>query len=59
MNSRDAIEFFIAGASAVQIGTATFVQPDATVRVLEGIEKYLQQNKFAHIRELVGCLQTD
>jgi dihydroorotate dehydrogenase (NAD+) catalytic subunit len=59
VSALDAVEFFIAGASAVQIGTASFVQPDATTRILDGIQKYLQENKFSHLNELVGCLKID
>lgn len=57
MTSDDAIEFLLAGASAVQIGTATFVQPDAAVQVISGIESYLRgQNKGA-VSEIIGTLQ--
>ena len=41
MKATDAIEFLLAGASAVQIGTASFIDPQASVKILEGIEKYL------------------
>ena len=58
MTADDAIEFFIAGASAVQVGTATFVQPDAAITILHGIESYLQAQQMSSIRELVGSLRT-
>jgi dihydroorotate dehydrogenase (NAD+) catalytic subunit len=54
----DAIEFLLAGASAVQVGTATFVQPDAAIQVVEGIEKYLRAHHFSSISEIIGKLQT-
>ena len=57
MNAADAIEFIIAGASAVQIGTANFIDPQVTVKVIDGIEKYLKENKFSSVKELVGNLQ--
>ena len=41
MNANDALEFLLAGASAIQIGTASFIDPQASVKILEGIEKYL------------------
>ena len=56
MNSNDAVEFLIAGASAVQVGTATFVHPDAALQVMHGIEKYLERNGIESIAELVGSI---
>ena len=53
-NAEDAIEFFMAGATAIQIGTASFKNPRAPMDVLEGIEKYLQKEKIQDIRELIG-----
>jgi dihydroorotate dehydrogenase (NAD+) catalytic subunit len=54
----DAIEFLLAGASAVQIGTATFVQPNAAIEVVVGIEDYLRAHHFSSITEIIGKLQT-
>jgi dihydroorotate dehydrogenase (NAD+) catalytic subunit len=54
MNASDAIEFFLAGASAVQIGTASFVDPQASVKILEGIEKFLVEKGFSDIKEIIG-----
>jgi dihydroorotate dehydrogenase (NAD+) catalytic subunit len=51
----DALEFILAGASAVAVGTAHFINPRATVEVLEGLEEYLAANGMADIRELVGA----
>ncbi len=56
MNSSDALEFIIAGAQAVAVGTANFVDPAATLEVLSGIEAYLVKNNFKDINELVGSL---
>ena len=50
----DAIEFIMAGASAVQVGTATFMNPRASLDVMEGIKAYLKQEKIGDINELVG-----
>jgi dihydroorotate dehydrogenase (NAD+) catalytic subunit len=57
--ARDALEFILAGAGAVQVGTANFVHPDATVRVLRGLTDYLSDNGIGTIRELVGALRTE
>lgn len=50
----DAIEFMLAGASAVAVGTAGFVDPLAWVRVRDGIDEYLNKNKIAGVRDIVG-----
>lgn len=50
----DAVEFFLCGAHAVAIGTANFLAPDTSIQVIEGLEKYCQQNKLTHIHELRG-----
>jgi len=54
MSGEDAIEFILAGATAVQIGTATFVNPRAPLEVLEGIDRYLTQERLHDINLLVG-----
>jgi len=56
MNARDAIEFIIAGASAVAIGTANFVDPCTALSVIDGIERYLVEHHFKDINEVVGSL---
>lgn len=56
MNAQDAIEFILVGASAVQIGTANLVNPRTGIEVLQGIKKYLAQNKIDRIQKLVGTL---
>ena len=53
----DAIEFIFAGASAVGIGTANFIEPDCSVKIIEGIKKYCTQNKIENIKELIGSLE--
>ena len=55
----DAIEFIIAGASAVGIGTANFIEPECTVKIIEGIKKYCIRKKFANIKELIGSLEAE
>jgi len=54
----DAVEFLIAGATAVQVGTATFLQPTAAIEVIDGIENYLETHRIASVQELVGSLIT-
>jgi len=55
-SANDAVEFLVAGATAVQVGTATFAQPDAAILVVEGINKYLDDAGMANIGELVKSL---
>jgi len=57
--AEDAIEFILAGATAVAVGTANFINPRATMEVLEGIEKYLAENGISDINELVGAAQRE
>ena len=57
MTGEDAVEFLLAGASAVAVGTANFVDPLAPVKVLEGIEAYLDRHGIASVREIVGALR--
>lgn len=54
MDARDALEFILAGATAVAVGTANFVNPRATVEVIEGIETYMRQNGYDDVNQLVG-----
>jgi dihydroorotate dehydrogenase (NAD+) catalytic subunit len=58
MKAEDAIEFFIAGARAVQVGTANFVNPRSAVDIIAGIERYLERHGIADIAQLVGSLET-
>ena len=57
MNATDAIEFIIAGASAVQVGTAIFIDPTSPIKIIDGIQKYLEDNKIQAVSDLVGKLQ--
>ncbi len=59
MTATDAIEFFIAGASAVAVGTANFVNPHASIEVVKGIHAYLKEANMRSMKELVGSLQVD
>jgi len=53
-NATDAIEFLLAGASAIQIGTANFIDPAVTMRVVEGIEDYLRRHNIASVNDIIG-----
>lgn len=57
MNWRDAVEFLLAGASAVQIGTANFIDPAVTVKVVAGINDYLERHGYAFVEDIVGALE--
>ena len=57
MNATDAIEFMLAGASAVQVGTANFIDPNVTMKIVEGIEAYCRLHKVAAARELICGLE--
>ena len=57
MDATDAIEFILAGASAIQVGTANFIDPQVSVKIIEGIEEYLVQHNIEFITELVGALK--
>jgi dihydroorotate dehydrogenase (NAD+) catalytic subunit len=52
----DAVEFIIAGASAVGIGTANFIEPGCAAKIIEGIKKYCVRKEIVNIKELVGSL---
>jgi dihydroorotate dehydrogenase (NAD+) catalytic subunit len=56
MNAADAIEFLLAGATAVQIGTANFIDPTVTIKVIDGIEEYLNRHKFGSVSDIIGAL---
>lgn len=56
MNATDAIEFFLAGASAIEVGTANFIDPLATVKIIEGIDSYLNRHNFSAITDIIGGL---
>ena len=56
MTAEDALEFILAGATAVSIGTANFINPDTTIRVIEGIEAYMKKYGVEDIHELIGAV---
>ena len=56
MTAEDALEFILAGATAVSIGTANFINPDTTIQVIEGIEAYMKKYGVEDIHELIGAV---
>ena len=57
MNWRDAVEFMLAGATAIQIGTANFIDPAITLKVAEGINDYLERHGYSSVKEIIGALE--
>lgn len=57
MTAEDALEFMMVGAKAVQIGTANFINPLATVEIIEGMENYLKENGISDINRMIGSFQ--
>ena len=57
MNATDAVEFFLAGASAIEIGTANFIDPAISVKVVEGINDYLERHGCKSVKEIIGVLK--
>lgn len=56
-NAEDAIEFLLAGATAVSIGAMNFINPYTTVETVQGIEDYMRQYQITDIKELIGAVQ--
>jgi len=56
MTTSDALEFLLAGATAVQIGTASFIDPQASIKILKGIENFLVDKGFSDIQEIIGFI---
>lgn len=58
MNVNDAVEFFLAGATAIQTGTANFIDPQISVRIIDGLEEFLIRHKIDSVKDLIGELET-
>ena len=56
-SATDAIEFLLAGASAIEVGTCNFVDPSVTTQIVDGIEDYMRRHGFTDIQDLIGALQ--
>jgi dihydroorotate dehydrogenase (NAD+) catalytic subunit len=57
MNATDAIEFLLAGATAIQVGTANFIDPAVTIKIVDGISDYLHRHNIPSVRDLIGALE--
>ncbi|TCO96040.1 dihydroorotate oxidase B catalytic subunit [Bacteroides heparinolyticus] len=57
MNWKDAVEFMLAGATAIQIGTANFIDPTVTVKVAESIDDYLNRHNYTSVKDIIGALE--
>ena len=57
MGWKDAVEFMLAGATAIQIGTANFIDPAITVKVSEGINDYLERHGYTSVKDIIGALE--
>ena len=57
MNASDALEFMMVGATAVQVGTANFIDPDSTIRIIDGMETWLRDEGIGDVKELIGALE--
>jgi dihydroorotate dehydrogenase (NAD+) catalytic subunit len=55
--AEDAIEFILAGATGVAVGTANFYNPYATIQIIEGIENYMKEQRFSNIQEMIGLIE--
>jgi dihydroorotate dehydrogenase (NAD+) catalytic subunit len=59
LNAQDALEFLIAGASAVQVGTANFINPGATLEIIKGIKDYCKRKNIQDLNEIIGSINLD
>lgn len=57
MNAEDALEFIMAGATMIAVGTASFINPSASGEIVEGIEEYMKKNNINNMNELIGCVK--
>ena len=59
MDASDAIEFLLAGSTAVQVGTANFIDPQAPIKIIQGIEQYLERHQIDDVSDLIGALRVN
>jgi len=57
MNGEDAIEFMVAGATAISIGTGNFIDPEISIKTIAGIEKFMRENKIEDINDIIGTVE--
>ena len=56
-NTEDALEFLMAGATMVAVGTANFFNPYATSQIIDGLEEYVKKENLSNIRDIIGCVK--
>jgi dihydroorotate dehydrogenase (NAD+) catalytic subunit len=56
MTAADAVEFFLAGAGAIQVGTASFIDPRNSIKIIDGINNYLNDKGFSDIKDIIGLI---
>jgi dihydroorotate dehydrogenase (NAD+) catalytic subunit len=56
MNTEDALEFIMAGAAAIQIGTASFIEPRTAINVVQGLNAFLDEREFASVDRITGII---
>lgn len=56
MSADDALQFLLAGASAIQVGTASFIDPESAVKIINGIQKFLEDRGFGDVSEIIGWI---
>ncbi len=59
MNTEDAVEYLLAGASAVQVGTANFIHPTAMVTTIEGVKQFCERRDLSKVADLVGAVDIE
>ena len=57
VTGEDAIEFMLAGATAISIGTGNFIEPETSIKVIEGIENYLKRHNINDVNEIIGKVE--
>jgi len=57
VNAIDAIEFMLAGATAIQVGTANFIDPQITIKIIDGIHEYCDRHGFSKVTDLIGAME--
>lgn len=56
LTAEDALQFLLAGAAAIQVGTASFIDPESAVKIIEGIKKYLEDKQILDVNEIIGWI---
>ncbi len=59
MNADDAIEFMLAGSTSIQIGTANFIDPQVSIKILDGIEAYCKKHQVSDVNDLIGAMEAE